>query len=508
MQKMGPVKEILEKYRCSHSSSIVSQPIRTDKVACMVTSTPLKINREQHSKLEWPFSVEESPNLSLDHHSLIKCAANSTPPCKNTKEGNNLETFTTAPTASTDKTCFVTRTTEATSDKKNSGPNNVDFAPRNEVGKWKIMNSDEENEYQSNRNNSVKKKKYIKDRIIKSSTNTRCSTRKKELRKVNYSINSRESLSIYKVTNNLDSTNEIFTKSISNSSNNVLLIKKPLDNVEVLQTKSIHPKITSSIARPKQKSSFNRNNDTPVVRRSGRKRCKPLEYWNGERFKTKRDDSPEFVPTIDHINGKGKKMKKIRDAKAELKDIRQSNEVSTSTPNIKTSDKAETEHTSEPLIEERNDNGVMLNTKPRRKSKKVVRFSATTTKTSGSPVLKKNLKSDWHVNFHGIKRTPKVLLNFDNYSILPGLNTVMGFVSSSIVQMPPNGINRSQAPDHHHMVFCIMAGNIVVTIHENSIKMDTYGHFTVPCGVSYTLENVGKKKAILSCFQIANAKYK
>ncbi|XP_046753487.1 centromere protein C-like isoform X2 [Diprion similis] len=504
---MGPVKETSGKYR--HSSLHLSQLIRRNKAVCMVTSTPVKLNREQHSKLEWPFSVEESPNLSLDRRSLIKCVANSALQCKNTKEGNNLDTLPAAPTGSTDKTCFVNRTTEGNSDKKNSAPSKVDFDPRNEVGKWRIMNSDEENEYQSNIKNSVTNSKYIKNRITASSTDVQCSTRKEKPQKVNYSINSRESLPIYeaRVDDELDATSEIFPTSISKPSNNVLLIEKPLDNVEVLQTKSIYRKITPSKALKDRKNTSDRNNDTPAARRSSRKRCKPLEYWNGERFKTTRDDSPEIVPNVDYINAKGKKMKKVRDAETELKNVQQSNEVSISIPSTGISHKAETEIASESSIEERNENRVIFKSKSRIKSKKEVRFSGTTAET-GSPVLKENSKSDWHVNFHGIKRMPKVLLNFDNFSILPGLNTVMGIVSSSIMQMPPNGMNRSQAPDHHHMVFCIMAGNVVVTIHETSIKMDTYGHFTVPCGISYTLENISEQQAILSCFEIANGRYK
>lgn len=47
-----------------------------------------------------------------------------------------------------------------------------------------------------------------------------------------------------------------------------------------------------------------------------------------------------------------------------------------------------------------------------------------------------------------------------------------------------------------------MSGAVTVTVRETSAKIKKYGHFAVPGGVSYCIENTGRNSAVLSCVKV------
>ncbi|KAK9370824.1 Mif2/CENP-C like-domain-containing protein [Lipomyces kononenkoae] len=228
--------------------------------------------------------------------------------------------------------------------------------------------------------------------------------------------------------------------------------------------------------------------DEPV-RRSSRTRMKPLEYWKNERiiYNLVRDvERGEAVPTI----------KSVIRASPEIKqEMPESNKKSiltplgNSAPRLKRRRDAKSDMDSNVnFINACDTEGIVAEVEKYSTGERIRRRVAVPS-TSLSYITVCNESS--------------------NFEFAKTFEEEGGFIATGIVRLPANagskGCRRTRA---NSLVFCVLEGTVRVVLNQEvSFKIERNGHFLVPRGNSYSLENAGRKMAVLFYTQGTDSLY-
>lgn len=314
-------------------STFINKHIVITKRYNVVTSTPMKLTKpsDQSTFLEWPSPLDQRSNESRSPYSPTKKPHETAEPLEQKKSSEKPETA--------DKICPVDHAPESCEERDDFVANTADSGVRSPKFKQLIiMDSDEEEEFWKNRNSdSNKKRKYRKRKINQSTTQPDVRTKKaKELDLVRSAPNLEEEDSESTSNDSKITHNNIGNKPIEEKLMRVVTLPESLNEKEPSKnllegSKELdrnHPKVAtslqslnkeqketepprSSLKRSKtlEENASPEDSDAPnkpvrrlknlkqidhnkveyVVRRSNRKRCKPLEFWNGERQEVERD---------------------------------------------------------------------------------------------------------------------------------------------------------------------------------------------------------------------------
>lgn len=493
----------------------------------IVTSTPLKDKTTKNFDLEWVSPIKKiSKEFQNPSHPTTKSNSQKSAELtlKQTEENKNSDKCSDAETESTVKIHIDIDSRGLNDGQKPSALNSISVEPEsNKVKGFVIMDSDEEKEFWQSKQKSGKKRKNSIKKDESLTNEGKRSTRKK--RKTQERVESVKPASDTEERIARDSMSQgiILPKIVVDSNEALTCVEKSQKSATPPKSSHTRKNMDSppqkALKKSKKSSSdslsneakdelklikwsrkpaktIDKDNET-AERRSTRKRCKPLEFWNGERMEIDRD----FTVGIGEVLRDGKvvfekrKLKKKAGEETKRKELEPRNKVSTSNPKPEPSLAEEKKNTKRKSVVKSK-----VNTLPEAK----VRFSPTENGTTiNGPTSKPKTEPDWRINFTKTQLAMERLPASENCVVLPGLNTEMGVVSSAVIWMRPKFVVKSQAPELQHMIFCLMTGTVSVTIDKISARLERNGHFAVPSGVSYIIENIGRQTAVLSSFKIA-----
>ncbi|KAK9241008.1 Mif2/CENP-C like-domain-containing protein [Lipomyces kononenkoae] len=216
------------------------------------------------------------------------------------------------------------------------------------------------------------------------------------------------------------------------------------------------------------------------VRRSGRTRMKPLEYWKNERivYNLVRDaERGQAVPTIKAVIRPSPEVKKDMPESDKKKSI--PTKLGYSTPRIKRQRDIESDIESQISFINACDAEEIVTEVEEYPTGDRIRRRVAVPSTSLSYITVCNESS----NFEFVK-------TFEEDG---------GFLATGLVRLPANAGSKGCRRTHaNSLVFCVLEGTVKVILNkEVSFKIQRSGHFLVPRGNSYSLENVGRKMAVL-----------
>ncbi|KAK9388926.1 Mif2/CENP-C like-domain-containing protein [Lipomyces mesembrius] len=233
---------------------------------------------------------------------------------------------------------------------------------------------------------------------------------------------------------------------------------------------------------PMKKARMSLNCEDEPVRRSSRTRMKPLEYWKNERivYNLVRDEERgQAVPTIKSIIRASPEINEEVPESTKRKSDPTSLETYSTPKTVKTQRAIDSDVTSEfDLIDVSAGEEIVKEVEEYPSGERITRRVAIPS-TSLSYIAVSNESS----NFEFVK-------TFEEEG---------GFLATGVVRLPTNtgskGCRRTRA---NALAFCVLEGTVKVVLNQEvTFKIQRSGHFLVPRGNSYSLENDGKEMAVL-----------
>ncbi|KAK9355422.1 Mif2/CENP-C like-domain-containing protein [Lipomyces doorenjongii] len=233
---------------------------------------------------------------------------------------------------------------------------------------------------------------------------------------------------------------------------------------------------------PVKKARKSLNCEDEPVRRSRRTRMRPLEYWKNERivYNLVRDEERgQAVPTIKSIIRASPEINEEVPESTKRRSDRTPLETDSTPKTVKTQRAIDSDVTGEfDLIDASAGEEIVTEVEEYPSGERITRRVAIPS-TSLSYITVSNESS----NFEFVK-------TFEEEG---------GFLATGVVRLPTNagskGCRRTRA---NALAFCVLEGTVKVVLNQEvAFKIQRSGHFLVPRGNSYSLENVGKEMAVL-----------
>ncbi|KAK9363229.1 Mif2/CENP-C like-domain-containing protein [Lipomyces starkeyi] len=233
---------------------------------------------------------------------------------------------------------------------------------------------------------------------------------------------------------------------------------------------------------PVKKARKSPNCEDEPVRRSSRTRMRPLEYWKNERivYNLVRDEERgQAVPTI----------KSIIRASPEINE-----EVPESTKRKSNPTPLETYSTPTPVKTQRaieSDVTSVINFIDVSASEEIV--TEVEEYPSGERITRRVAIPSTSLSYIAVSNESS------NFEFVKTFEEEGGFLATGVVRLPTNagskGCRRTRA---NALAFCVLEGTVKVVLNQEvAFKIQRSGHFLVPRGNSYSLENVGNEMAVL-----------
>lgn len=318
-----PSKNVLRKHKHNH----------------VVTSTPVKKHTPMLLKIDqWPSPVEK---IIIQSQSLIISQSSSqgskgeNPRQVDNDEDKQLKESVIPATKSIDKICLVNNLHRANNLGENLALDDKAGSKNIKKEKWIIVDSEDEAIFQS-KTESLKRK--INATLLTDKENL---ARKKKSWKLAEAKSASATVGEMGNKKSDNKVNKVKPKVIrvtrkdnphSKSATGVLKLgqrDESLDNSDLSLIKRIPKKSAKIISQV---------DENLYVRKSTRKRCKPLEYWNGERIENVRDVTPDFRENGTKIYGK---RTKVKNAELGFDEVERVQKVSKNVPNVEKSRKSE-----------------------------------------------------------------------------------------------------------------------------------------------------------------------
>ncbi|KAK9377451.1 Mif2/CENP-C like-domain-containing protein [Lipomyces chichibuensis] len=243
---------------------------------------------------------------------------------------------------------------------------------------------------------------------------------------------------------------------------------------------------------PVKKACKSLNFEDESVRRSSRTRMRPLEYWKNERivYNLVRDEERgQAVPTIKSIIRASPEINEQLPKSTKRKSNPTSLETYSAPITVKTQRAIDSDLTSEfDFIDITATGEIVTEVEEYPSGERITRRVAIPS-TALSYIAVSNESS--------------------NFEFAKTFEEEGGFLATGVVRLPINagskGCRRTRA---NALVFCVLEGTVMVVLNQEvAFKIQRSGHFLVPRGNSYSLENVGKEMAVLFYTQGTDSLY-
>ncbi|KAK9333760.1 Mif2/CENP-C like-domain-containing protein [Lipomyces starkeyi] len=234
---------------------------------------------------------------------------------------------------------------------------------------------------------------------------------------------------------------------------------------------------------PVKKARKSPNCEGEPVRRSSRTKMRPLEYWKNERivYNLVRDEERgQAVPTIKSIIRASPEINEEAPESTKRKSNPTPLEKTYSTPTpVKTQRAIESDVTS------------VINFIDVSAAEEIV--TEVEEYPSGERITRRVAIPSTSLSYIAVSNESS------NFEFVKTFEEEGGFLATGVVRLPTNagskGCRRTRA---NALAFCVLEGTVKVILNQEvAFKIQRSGHFLVPRGNSYSLENVGNEMAVL-----------